>query len=97
MTAIDLEGIPTHACICGCDTFITAVRFHEYEIAWYTAQGKCYKCGNPVTLPTPDDRLEPATLNLTCELCESDEQTVVVQDDDPTIARCQRCNYYFLA
>jgi Zn finger protein HypA/HybF involved in hydrogenase expression len=97
MTAIDLQGIPTHACVCGCNTFVTAVRFHEYEIAWYTTQGKCYECGSNVTLPTPADRLEPATINLTCPLCENDAHTVILQDDEPTIAKCERCTYLYVA
>jgi hypothetical protein len=97
MPDVDLKGIPTHECLCGCDTFITAVKFDDYHIAWYTLQGKCYACGNMVTLPCEVDRLEPATINLTCPLCEQDTDTRVLQDDDPIIARCDRCTYLYVA
>lgn len=52
---LDLSGIPTHECICGCDAFKTVVRFEEGVIVWYTLTGYCYQCGARVTLPTPAD------------------------------------------
>lgn len=95
MPDLNLKGLPTHECLCGCDTFITAVRFDDYRISWYTLQGKCYGCGNEVTLPCEVDRLEPATINLECPLCQTDAHTVVLQDDDPAIVRCDQCAYYY--
>lgn len=97
MPELDMTGVPTQECICGCDTFITAVRFDNYRISWYALQGKCYACGNNVTLPCELDRLEPAELTLTCPLCDDDTNTVIVQEDDPILARCQSCCYYYVA
>ena len=51
----DLSGIPTHACVCGCNVFETLVAFEDNKVAWYTLTGYCYNCNNKVTLPTEMD------------------------------------------
>lgn len=53
---IDMRGIPTRECVCGCDTFKVLVKFDEDStIAWYTTSGYCAACGAAVTVPTEID------------------------------------------
>lgn len=58
---VDQRGIPSHQCLCGCDTFKILAKFEDYEVAWYALQGYCDGCGSPVTVPCPlDDPMRDA-------------------------------------
>jgi uncharacterized protein YbjT (DUF2867 family) len=46
---------PTHMCLCGCDLFALACRFHEGEVAFYFLDARCLACGAYLTAPTEDD------------------------------------------
>lgn len=53
---IDMRGLPTRQCVCGCDTFKVLIKLDDdNSIAWYTLNGYCADCGAAVTIPTPED------------------------------------------
>jgi hypothetical protein len=53
---LDLRGIPTHECVCGCNVFLIRAGFEDYDIAFWFTDAHCADCGAPVTVPTPVDR-----------------------------------------
>lgn len=55
MSQPDQRGIPSHACLCGCDVFLIRARFDDYDIAMWFTDANCAACGAPVTAPTPVD------------------------------------------
>ena len=56
---IDATGIPTHECLnCGGNTFLIVAAFEDYDISWWSLNGKCFGCGLPVTVPCPLDNPE---------------------------------------
>lgn len=57
MSDINLDGIPTAQCICGCSWFtIHAVIDHDsYEISAYSTEANCFSCGISLTVATPVD------------------------------------------
>jgi len=54
--AMDLRGVPTHVCPCGCYIWNVMVVFEDYEIAQYFLDMECANCGSIATAPTPIDR-----------------------------------------
>jgi hypothetical protein len=54
--AMDLCGVPTYVCPCGCDIFNLKVIFYNFEIASYFLDMECANCGTLATAPTPLDR-----------------------------------------
>ena len=56
---IDISGIPTSACICGCKVFTINVMWDDEsrEIVWYELRQKCKECGAISTPPTPIDEI----------------------------------------
>lgn len=57
MSNINLQGIPTAQCICGCRWFTLHVCIdpESYEFLAYSTEGKCYDCGIELTVATPAD------------------------------------------
>jgi hypothetical protein len=53
--AMDIRGVPTHVCPCGCQVFNLKVIFDNYEIASYFIDMECASCGTIATAPTPLD------------------------------------------
>jgi hypothetical protein len=53
--AMDLRGVPTHVCPCGCDIWNLKVVFDNFEIASYFLDMECASCGSLATAPTPLD------------------------------------------
>lgn len=58
--SIDLRGVPTHRCPCGCNIWNVKTIFDDYEIATYFLDMECVSCGSVATAPTPLDRTGPA-------------------------------------
>lgn len=56
--AMDIRGVPTHACPCGCIIWNLKVVFESCEIATYFLDMECANCGTLATAPTPLDREE---------------------------------------
>jgi hypothetical protein len=56
--AMDLRGVPTHVCPCGCDIWNLKVVFDDFEISSYFLDMECASCGSLATAPTPIDREE---------------------------------------
>ncbi len=54
--SMDIRGVPTHVCPCGCDVFNLKVIFDNFEIASYFLDMECANCGTLATAPTPIDR-----------------------------------------
>ena len=55
-TGLDLRGIPTTQCLCGCSVFYALVWFDsDREVGGYILDGLCSDCRALVTLPTPID------------------------------------------
>jgi len=54
--AMDVRGVPTHICPCGCNIFNLKVIFYNFEIASYFLDMECANCGTLATAPTPVDR-----------------------------------------
>jgi len=54
--AMDLRGVPTHVCPCGCDIWNLKVIFDDFEIVSYFIDMECAHCGSIATAPTPLDR-----------------------------------------
>lgn len=52
--SMDLRGIPTHVCACGCNIFNLKVIFEDCEIATYFLDMECAHCGSLATAPTPE-------------------------------------------
>jgi hypothetical protein len=52
---VSTRGIASSECInCGNDMFKVLVKVSpEGDITWFTANGYCYWCKAPVTIPTP--------------------------------------------
>lgn len=57
---IDLIGLPTHECVCGCNLFHALVTFHEREVGFYYTSVACVACGAHLTAPTLDPSEDPA-------------------------------------
>lgn len=57
-SAMDLRGLPTHLCACGCNIWNLKVIFQNFEIATYFLDMECANCGSLATAPTPVDREE---------------------------------------
>ena len=56
--AMDIRGVPTHTCPCGCEIWNLKVIFDNSEIATYFLDMECANCGTLATAPTPLDREE---------------------------------------
>ena len=56
--SMDLRGVPTHVCPCGCNIWKLTVTFENFEIAQYMLDMECVNCGSWATAPTPIDRQE---------------------------------------
>lgn len=54
--AMDLRGVPTHICPCGCNVWNLKVTFEDFEIAQYFLDMECANCGSLATAPTPLDK-----------------------------------------
>lgn len=54
--SMDIRGVPTHVCPCGCDIFNLKVIFEDFEIVSYFLDMECANCGTLATAPTPIDR-----------------------------------------
>lgn len=54
---MDLTGIPTFACICGCKMFKVTVMWDEETraVGWYDLRQECADCGVITTAPTEID------------------------------------------
>ena len=91
---------PAFKCLCGCNMFAIAATFDKEtrEPGFYLLDGRCVSCHALVLMPTPIDTAPegglmidqpepaiPVTVDLTCPQCESDENTIVVDDE---IGRC---------
>jgi hypothetical protein len=59
---LNLRGIPTHSCVCGCDLFLMIASFENCELSFYFTDAQCLDCGALVTLPTPVDNEENTLL-----------------------------------
>lgn len=59
---LNLRGIPTHRCICGCELFVMIASFEDCEVSLYFTDAQCLDCGALVTLPTPVDNEENTLL-----------------------------------
>ena len=55
-SAMDVRGVPTHICPCGCNIWNLKVIFYNFEIASYFLDMECANCGTLATAPTPIDR-----------------------------------------
>jgi hypothetical protein len=55
--SLNLKGIPSMACICGCKIFNLRVMWDEEtrEVGWYDLEQSCFDCGALLTAPTPID------------------------------------------
>jgi len=56
--SMDIRGVPTHVCPCGCEIWNLKVIFDNCEIATYFLDMECANCGTLATAPTPLDREE---------------------------------------
>ena len=56
--SMDIRGVPTQVCPCGCEIWTLKVIFDNYEIATYFLDMECANCGTLATAPTPLDREE---------------------------------------
>ena len=56
--SMDVRGVPTHVCPCGCEIWNLKVIFDSCEIATYFLDMECANCGTLATAPTPLDREE---------------------------------------
>ena len=56
--SMDVRGVPTHICPCGCEIWNLKVLFDNCEIATYLLDMECANCGTLATAPTPLDREE---------------------------------------
>lgn len=56
--SMDIRGVPTHICPCGCEVFNLKVIFEDFEVATYFLDMECANCGTLATAPTPIDRNE---------------------------------------
>jgi hypothetical protein len=56
--SMDIRGVPTHTCPCGCEIWNLKVIFDSCEIATYFLDMECANCGTLATAPTPLDREE---------------------------------------
>ena len=56
--SMDIRGVPTQVCPCGCEIWNLKVIFDNYEIANYFLDMECANCGTLATAPTPLDRDE---------------------------------------
>jgi hypothetical protein len=54
--SMDIRGIPTHVCPCGCFVWNLLVTFKDGEIAQYFLDMSCAQCGTIATAPTPIDK-----------------------------------------
>jgi len=54
--AMDIRGVPTHLCPCGCNIWSLKAIFNDFEIATYFLDMECASCGTIATAPTPLDR-----------------------------------------
>ena len=54
--SMDVRGVPTHVCPCGCEIWNVKVIFDSCEIATYFLDMECANCGTLATAPTPLDR-----------------------------------------
>ncbi len=54
---LDIRGIPTTVCVCGCKVFTINVMWDEAErdVGWYDLTQICKDCGAMSTAPTPID------------------------------------------
>lgn len=52
---MDIRGVPTHVCPCGCNIWNLKVIFDSCEIATYFLDMECANCGTLATAPTPID------------------------------------------
>jgi hypothetical protein len=59
MSDINLAGIPTAQCICGCSWFTlhAVIDSESYEISAYSTEATCFSCGILLTVATPVDLL----------------------------------------
>ena len=91
---------PMFTCLCGCNMFAIAATWDREtrEPGYYLLDGRCVSCHALALMPTPIDTAPegglmidqpepaiPVTVDLTCPQCESDENTIVVDDE---IGRC---------
>ena len=56
--SMDVRGVPTHVCPCGCEIWNLKVIFEDCEIATYFLDMECANCVTLATAPTPLDREE---------------------------------------
>lgn len=56
--AMDVRGVPTHVCPCGCNIWNIKAIFDNFELASYFLDMECANCGSLATAPTPVDRTD---------------------------------------
>ena len=58
--SMDIRGVPTHICPCGCNIWNLKTIFDDEtgDIDMYFLDMECALCGTLATAPTPDDSEE---------------------------------------